>query len=217
MKTRLIYILFFSFCLAAAQKKNDTLKLKNKFRPQITVGVDVLNASLSVFSDRKMFQGYVSSKIKNNWYGILDLGYDKNVYQKGGYNATASGAFGKVGAYTMLSRDAKDQESGFYAGGKLGATFYTQEYYTVPIRAYGGSDVYMVLPASSQSAYWVEGFVGAKVRLFSSSFYVDVNAQPKFLAYTSKQEEMVPMIIPGFGKSSNKFNIGFSWNIAYQF
>jgi len=25
------------------------------------------------------------------------------------------------------------------------------------------------------------------------------------------------MIVPGFGKSSAKFNMGFSWNIAYKF
>jgi hypothetical protein len=25
------------------------------------------------------------------------------------------------------------------------------------------------------------------------------------------------MIVPGFGKSSTKFNVGFSWNLAYQF
>ena len=28
---------------------------------------------------------------------------------------------------------------------------------------------------------------------------------------------MKPMIVPGFGKSSTKFNVGFSWNLAYQF
>jgi hypothetical protein len=44
-----------------------------------------------------------------------------------------------------------------------------------------------------------------------------VNAQPRFLFYSTKQEEMKPMIVPGFGKSSTKFNVGFSWNLAYQF
>ncbi len=69
----------------------------------------------------------------------------------------------------------------------------------------------------NQSAYWLEGFAGARVQLFKSNLYVDVNAQPRFLLYSTKQEEMKPMIVPGFGKSSTKFNVGFSWNLAYQF
>jgi hypothetical protein len=117
----------------------------------------------------------------------------------------------------MLSMEEQDKDSGFYAGAKIAGSFYTQEYKSVPIRAYGGSDVYLSFPSSNQSAYWLEGFVGARVQLFKSKFYVDVNAQPRYLAYTTKQEEMIPMIVPGFGKSSNKFNVGFSWNLAYQF
>jgi hypothetical protein len=216
MKIKLIFILSFSFCLVFAQEK-DSIKVKNKYQPNITAGVDVLNAAMAAFSDRKLFQGYVSTKIKKNLHAILDVGFEKNIYQKGGYDASANGLFAKIGGYYMLSMDEEDKDSGFYAGAKIAGSFYTQEYKSVPVRAYGGGDAYLSFPSSSQSAYWIEGFVGARVQLFKSKFYVDVNAQPRYLAYTTKQEEMIPMIVPGFGKSSNKFNVGFSWNLAYQF
>lgn len=216
MKTKYIFILLFSFCLGFSQE-NDTIKTKYKYQPNLTIGVDVLNAAASGFSDRKFFQGYISSKIKKNIYAVIDGGYDKNTYEKGGYKVSANGIFAKIGGYYMLSMDNENPDSGFYAGAKLAGSFYTQEYKSVPIRGYGGSDQYLSFPSSTQSSYWLEGFAGARVQLFKSNFYVDVNAQPRFMAYTTKQEEIVPMIVPGFGKSSTKFNVGFSWNLAYRF
>lgn len=216
MKTKFIFILFFSFCLSFAQEK-DSLKTKYKYQPNLTIGVDVLNATFATFSDRKLFQGYVSTKINKNLHVVFDAGYDKNIYEKGGYKTSANGIFAKLGGYYMLSMDSESPDSGFYAGGKLAGSFYTQEYKLVPIRGYAGSDQYLSFPSSTQSSYWLEGFAGARVQLFKSNFYVDVNAQPRFMVYTTKQEEIVPMIVPGFGKSSTKFNVGFSWNLAYRF
>ena len=217
MKTKLTFILFFSLGFFFAQEKKDSIKPKYKYEPNLAIGVDVLNAAMSAFSDRKLFQAHASTKVRKNISAVLDAGYDKNVYLKGGYDASAKGIFAKLGGFYMLSMDQENKENGFYAGGKLGASFYEQEYKAVPIRAFGGADQYLQLPSSKQSSYWVEAMIGAKVQLFKSNFYVDVNAQPRYLAYTSKQEKMQPMIIPGFGKSSSKFNMGFSWNIVYQF
>lgn len=217
MKTRFTFILLFSLGFFFSQDKKDSTKTKFIYQPNLSIGVDVLNAAMSVFSDRKLFQAHISTKVRKNISAVLDAGYDKNIYNKGGYDASANGMFAKLGGFYMLSMDHEDKGSGFYAGAKLAASFYNQEYKTVPIRAFGGADQYLQMPSSKQSSYWVEAMAGARVRLFKSKFYVDVNAQPRYLAYTTKQEKMQPMIIPGFGKSSSKFNVGFSWNIVYQF
>lgn len=181
------------------------------------VGFDVLNSGIAAFSDRKLIQGFISSKIKNNIHAVSDLGFEKNIYQKNGYDATVSGPFLKLGAFFMLATDKENELNGFYAGGKLGASFYNQEYKAVPVRGFGGSETSVAFAPSSQSSYWIEATVGGRVQLFDSSFYIDVNMQPRYLAYTTTQDEIKPMIVPGFGKSSAKFNMGFSWNIAYHF
>lgn len=219
MNPRLIFTCFFSllFSLAFAQKKEDSLKTKFKYKPNFMVGFDVLNGGIAAFSDRKLIQGFVSSKIKNNIHAVADLGFEKNIYQKNGYDASVNGPFLKLGAFYMLANDKENELNGFYAGGKLGASFYTQEYKAVPVRGFGGSETSVAFPASSQSSYWIEANVGGRVQLFESTFYIDVNMQPRYLVYTTTQEEIKPMIVPGFGKSSAKFNMGFSWNIAYHF
>lgn len=219
MKTRLIFTFFFSLIgiLGFGQKTKEQKKEKWKYEPNFMVGGDVLNAGVAFFSDRKLYQGFISSKIKDNIHAIVEAGFESNIYQKNSYDAKANGPFLKIGAFYMLAKDPENEFNGFYAGGKAGGSFYTQEYMAVPVRGYGGSSSSISFPSSTQSSYWLEGTIGGRVQLFESDFYIDVNLQPKYLVFTTKQDEIQPMIVPGFGKSSSKFNMGFAWNLAYKF
>ncbi|SIS49543.1 hypothetical protein SAMN05421789_102151 [Kaistella chaponensis] len=220
MNPKLIFTFFFSvfFSFGFAQiKEQDTIQTQRKYEPNFMVGFDLLNAGIGVFSDRKLFQGFVSSRITKNIHGVADVGFEKNIYQKNGYDASVNGPFLKLGAFYMLANDRENEMNGFYAGGKVGGSFYQQEYKAVPVRGFGGSATSISFPGTSQSSYWIEGTVGGRVQLFQSPFYIDVTVQPKYLVFSTTQDEIQPMIVPGFGKSSAKFNMGFSWNIAYQF
>ena len=219
MKTKLIFTFFFSIIgfLSFAQDEKETKKEKWKYEPNFMVGFDVLNTGTAFFSDRKLYQGFISSKIKGNVHAIAEAGFEKNVYQKNGYDAKVNGPFVKLGAFYMLAKDAENEFNGFYAGGKVAGSFYNQEYMAIPVRGFGGSSSSVSFPSSSQTSFWLEGTIGGRVQLFNSKFYIDVNLQPRYLVYTSKQEEISPMIVPGFGRSSSKFNMGFAWNIAYKF
>ncbi|WP_284460614.1 DUF6048 family protein [Chryseobacterium sp.] len=219
MKTRLIFTFFFSILgiLSWAQDKKETKKEQLKYEPNFMVGFDVLNTGAAFFSDRKLYQGFISSKIRGNVHAVAEAGFEKNIYQKNGYDAKVNGPFVKLGAFCMLAKDAENEFNGFYAGGKLGGSFYKQEYMAIPVRGFGGSSSSVAFPSSSQSSFWLEGTLGGRVQLFESNFYIDVNLQPRYLVYTTKQDDISPMIIPGFGRSSSKFNMGFAWNIAYKF
>lgn len=217
MKTKRICTLFFSLFTLLSFAQKDSLKAKYRYDPNFMVGIDVLNAGIGVFSERKLFQGFVSSKIKKDIHAVADAGFERNVYKKSGYDGKASGFFAKLGAFYMLSKDSENDFNGFYGGGKLAGSFYRQEYPSVPVRGYQGSGVSVPFPASSQSSYWVEAIIGGRVQLFNSSFYIDVSLQPRYLMFSTKQEELNPMIVPGFGRSSGKFNMGFAWNLAYKF
>ena len=78
----------------------------------------------------------------------------------------------------------------FYAGAKWQQVLQSRVQ-KVPIRGFGGSDQYLAFPSVNQSAYWLEGFAGARVQLFKSNLYVDVNAQPRFfiLFYQTRRNE----------------------------
>ena len=219
MNPRPIFSFFFSFVFIAAfaQTAQDSAKAKWKYEPNFMVGIDVLNAGIGVFSDRQLFQGFVSSRVSKNIHAVAEAGYEKNIYEKNGYDATVNGPFLKLGAFYMLAKDKENELNGFYAGAKAAGSFYSQEYKAVPVRGYGGSDTTVAFPSSSQSSYWLEAAVGGRVQLFESPFYIDVNIQPRYLLISTTQDNIKPMIVPGFGKSSAKFNVGFAWNIAYLF
>ncbi|SEW49001.1 hypothetical protein SAMN05421841_3963 [Chryseobacterium wanjuense] len=203
--------------MSFAQENKEAKKEKWKYKPNFMVGFDVLNTGVSFFSDRKLYQGFISSKVKDNIHGIIEAGFESNVYNKNSYDAKVNGPFLKLGAFYMLARDPENEFNGFFAGGKIGGSFYTQEYMAVPVRGYGGSNSSIAFPSSTQSSYWLEGTIGGRVQLFESDFYIDVNLQPRYLVFTTKQDDIQPMIVPGFGRSSSKFNMGFAWNIAYKF
>lgn len=216
MKKRPIFTFFFSAIILPFFAQEKTQKSWN-YQPNFVVGVDVLNAGLSPFSDRQLFQGFVSSNIKGKIHAIVEAGYDKNKYQKNGYDVKINGTFLKLGGFYMLVEDKKNKTNGFYAGAKFAGSVYQQEYLEIPVRGYAGSSSSVALSPSTQSSYWGEAVLGGRVQLFQSSFYIDVNVQPKYLIYSTKQEDVQPMIVSGFGRSSSKFTMGFSWNIAYQF
>jgi hypothetical protein len=221
MKTKRIFTFFFSIiCFLSFAQENTVKKAEKekwKYEPNFMVGGDLLNTGVSFFSDRKLYQGFVSSRIKENIHAIVEAGFESNIYQKNGYDAKVNGPFLKLGAFYMLAKDPENQFNGFYGGGKVAGSFYTQEYMAVPVRGFGGSNSSISFPSSTQSSYWLEGTLGGRVQLFETNFYIDVNMQPRYLIYTTKQEDIQPMIVPGFGKSSSKFTMGFAWNLAYKF
>ncbi|SDD99028.1 DUF6048 family protein [Riemerella columbipharyngis] len=224
MKHTRIYILFFSIAMSLAfaqsqlPKDKDTIVKKNNWRytPNFLVGFNILEAGLSFGSEQK-FQGYISSEIKENTNLIAEGGYAKNNYKKNSYDASAKGIFLKLGAFYMLSTDSENKKNGFYVGGKIGGSSYTQEYFSLPVKGAEGQVFGVAFPASRQSSYWVEAMIGGRVQLFKSDFFIDVNVQPRYLIYTTKQDKIFPMIVPGFGKSSTKFGFGYSWNLSYYF
>lgn len=219
MKTIRIITLFLVLCNSVLAQENlpttDSTMLKPK--RNFMVGVDVLNAGIATFSDTKLLQGFISTKIHKNIEALAEVGFSTNKYQKNGYNADASGFFVKLGATHLLVKDHRNPDDGFYVGAKLAGAFYNQEYHKIPVRGIVAGDYYETLPQSSQSSYWVEVALGGRVELFQSGFFIDVQVQPRYLCYTTKQQQVSPMIVPGFGKSSTKFNMGFAWAIAYRF
>ena len=222
MKAKSIFISAFSlvsvFALSqkkAEPKKQDTAKWK--YTPNFIIGADVMNLGAAFFGDRKLYQGFVSSRINRKIHAVVDVGYDKNIYQKNGYDAKADGLFLKAGGFYMLASDPENAFNGFYAGAKLAGSFYSQEYMAIPVKGKYSEGVSLAFDPSSQSSYWMEAVLGARIQVFDSNFFIDVNLQPKYLVYNTQQDEIVPMIVPGFGRSSGKFNMGFSWNLAYKF
>jgi len=212
MKIRQLFILFFSivFSVIFSQTK------KNNFN--LMIGFDVLNLGLAKVTDQEMSQVFVSYEVKPKKHLILDIGYERNKYNKNAYNFIAEGNFIRAGMLYMFNTDFDDIQNGFYIGGKFAASFYSQNIKSIPIKgAVGISNSEFSFPWSYQYAYWLEAAVGGRVRVLRTRFFVDAQIQPKYLFISTKQENIIPMVIPGFGTDAGAFKLGFMWSIAYLF
>lgn len=236
MKTIRICLLFFSFLgvlLFAQQKKTPQAdSVIQKIKPgfffkkwfktdkkyqKIIVGVDVLHLGLMPFSNQKTLSGYASFSLNKNRHLVADAGFESNRFDENQYHVLAEGLFFKFGTYYMLFFEENKPLNGFYIGAKLGTSVYKQTYNAIPIRGYKGNDASTFLPSSNQNANWIEFPIGARVQVFQTAFYLDIQAQPRFILFQTKQEGVQPMIIPGFGQSSSNSNLGFMWAIAFRF
>jgi hypothetical protein len=68
--------------VAFAQEKKEDHKKEWHYKPNFMVGFDLLNTGASFFSDRKLYQGFISSRIKDKVHGVIDAGFDSNVSKK---------------------------------------------------------------------------------------------------------------------------------------
>jgi len=212
MRIQQLCILFFSiFSLNIfAQTK------KSKFN--FMLGFDALHLGLAEFTDQKMFQIFASSEFKPKKHFVLETGYEKNKYNKNAYDISAEGNFIRAGILYMFNTDFNDPQNGFYFGGKLATSFYKQKIKSIPIKGASGiSNSNVSFPVSSQNAYWLEGAIGGRVRVIKTNFFIDAQIQPKYLLVRTRQENIIPMVIPGFGTDSGAFKLGFMWSIAYLF
>ena len=217
MKTRHICIFIFSFLFSSISAQDTLSSKKNARFTRWQVGVDVLNAAISTFSPRKTAQVSVLTNVAPRWETVAELGFQRNNYQKNNYDATAQGLFAKLGGQYILVQDPESDVNCVYAGLKLAVAAYRQEYKSVPVRGSGTNTSQVAYEPSNQLSFWAEGAAGGRVQLFDSKVILDMTVQPRILVGGTKQEDIQPMIVPGFGRSSGKFTIGFSWSVGYRF
>lgn len=223
MKNLKIYILLISLFIRvfsfAQTKTSDSINVESK--KQFFVGVDLLNPAVSFFSDKKNFNGYISYKIKDRWVAFVGVGYEKNIYKKNDWEVDGKGIFGELGFNYILTNNYEISGEGFYVGGRLGFSPFKQNIKKYPIKGMNTNNQTQPvgegsLPESNVDSGWLGLIAGAKVQIGKSPFYIDFMAEPKFILYSKKQEDIDNLVVPGYGKDKGNVNITVFWGISYR-
>lgn len=181
------------------------------------VGVDLFNPIMSAFTDKQGAQAMVSYRVYKKWNAVLEVGYEKNHYDELDWNVDVNGIYGKIGFNWFVSQDYQDASNGFYTGMRFAYAAYEQTINQYPIRTSGNQvDQFGSLPSENVSSYWIELVGGARVKLLSN-FYADVSIRPEIYVGSSKQEDIDPLVIPGYGKDFGPINFSVFWGITYKF
>lgn len=229
-----IYILFWLINLSAVQlfaqqdsihleaKKSITEKpltdsLAHKQAGKLFVGVDLYSPALSAFSDRQGGMAFASYRIYKKWNLVAEIGYESNTYDNLDWLVDVNGNYFKFGFNWFISQDYQDLSSGFYTGARFAYSAYKQEIKQYPVRLAGNQvDAYGSLPKESVSTYWIEMAGGARLRLISK-LYADVSLKSQILIGGKKQQDIDPLVIPGYGKNRGSINFGVVWGLSWKF
>lgn len=197
------------------QSISDSLKGYKK-AGNLFVGVDLFNPVMSAFTDKQGGQAMVSYRVYKKWNAVAEVGYEKNHYDELDWNVDVDGIYAKLGFNWFVSQDYQDASNGFYTGMRFAYAAYKQTINQYPIRTSGNQvDQYGSLPTANVSTYWVEILGGARVKLLSN-FYADVSIRPEIYIGSSKQEDIDPLVIPGYGKDIGPINFSVFWGLTYK-
>lgn len=235
MNQRPIYILFWVISLLGFQlhaqedsvqietktivkEVKDTIQFPKGHRKvgNLFVGVDLFTPTLSAFTDRQGGQAMISYRVYKKWNAVAEVGYEKNKYDELDWKIDVDGLYFKVGFNWFASQDHEDASNGFYTGLRFAYAAYKQRINQYPIRLPNNQvDVYSSLPPANVSAYWMELVGGARIRLIPN-FYADVSIRPEIYLGSKKQENIDPLLIPGYGKDIGPINFSVFWGLTYK-
>lgn len=197
------------------QSITDSLKGYKK-AGNLFVGVDLFNPVMSAFTNKQGGQAMISYRVYKKWNAVAEIGYEKNLYDQLDWNVDVNGIYAKLGFNWFVSQDYQDASNGFFTGMRFAYAAYQQTINEYPIRTSGNQvDQIGSLPTANVSTYWVEIVGGARVKLLSN-FYADVSIRPEIYLGSSKQEDIDPLVIPGYGKDNGPINFSIFWGLTYK-
>ena len=226
MKPILIYsfsfflLSFFVFGQEKEVEKKDSL-VKKPLRKQssIFVGADLFLPSLSFVSERKGFRGFIQYQYNERTSLILEGGHETNVFNKINWLVNVNGEYLSAGINHFFLVDKEENSfNGFYVGTRIANAFYRQEIKKYPIYGINTGDLAGVgsIAKDSEMSVWMEGVFGGRVDIIRRKLYTDISFRPRFHIYSTKKENIKPLIIPGFGTNINNLNFDIQLALVYQ-
>lgn len=188
-------------------------------RSGLRVGIDLLKPILS-FVDNQPQGGEFSLdyEVKKNYFGVIEGGWQQMELDELRYNYTTDGIFGRLGVdYNFMRRRKRLSTEIAYAGFRYGfSSFHLQADSVLLSGGYWG-DLLTSVPQTSLKAHWVEALLGVKAEIFDH-FSLGWTVRAGFLVSSGlTKREVVPIRVPGYGKTEKKPVFGFTYSVFYRF
>lgn len=230
MKKILIYIFIFSSCITAvfSQQKEKKITTKDSIAPikqkyGIRVGVDISQPIISFFQEEKNKQKGLEIigdiRFTDRYYAAAELGYESKNTEEDFYSFSTSGSYLKLGANRNFYNNWGDMNNEFFIGARYAFSLFNHQLknYTVnsSIPFFEKEINSKSIEFNNLSAHWLEIVIGLKAETFTNLF-LGINAQFKYLAFSTKPSNFDNIYIPGFRKvSANKLGFGFTYTVSY--
>lgn len=193
-------------------------KKKASFERDLKIGWDVSNLLVGAISPiRSGLDFSVDYTLKENLYGIVELG--KNNYQADSdlMTYTSDGIYFKLGVDFDLRKGETDKSRDmFYLGGRYAFASFQQQIQNYEITSSYWPALIEQNAEFTNQVHWVEAITGFKVEVFKN-MYLGLGLRFKMMLYQSGDETIKPApFIPGFGKTTGALVVGFNYNLYYN-
>lgn len=203
--------------------QNDTVAITNdSIKPiqkvsDLYIAVDLATPAQAIYSDKQGIQASLSYQLNKKWVAVAEIGYEKNKFDEAQWKVDVDGMYAKVGANWFFTQEDSNFTNGFYLGARIAYAAYNQKINQYPIRDINASEIidYGSKEKASVSSYWFELVIGGRLQLHKN-LYADFSLHPAVYLGSKKQEDIDPLVIPGYGRNNGPFNLPVFWGISYK-
>lgn len=198
----------------------DSIKYDIAYMHGFRLGVDVSRVVLPlIYKDKRMgIEFSVDKQVSKNGFVTAETGMLKMNSDRPEYHYTLNGAYIRLGYDRNIIRF---REIGLrdlvYVGFRYGVARFSHKMdnIVVPPGYWEGTSAGM-LQSDNLSAQWIEGMIGTKVELMHN-FYLGMALRGKIKVSSPKDDYVVPILIPGFGRGDRGLVMSLSYSLFYTF
>lgn len=188
-------------------------------RSGLRLGVDVLKPILSFINDQPQGAEFsLDYEVKKNYFAVLEGGWQKLELDEVRYNYRTQGMFGRLGVdYNFMKRRQPLSSEMAYVGFRYGFSSFNLSADSVLLTEKYWGDLLTNVPKTTLQAHWAEVLVGVKAEV-SPNLFLGWTIRAGFLvAGGVTKRDVVPIRVPGYGKTEKRPVFGFTYSIFYRF
>ncbi|HYH56491.1 MAG TPA: DUF6048 family protein [Anseongella sp.] len=188
-------------------------------RSGLRVGIDLLKPILSFMNDQPQGAEFsLDYEIKKNYFAVVEGGWQQMELDEVRYNYATDGIFGRLGVdYNFMKRMRPRSSEMAYVGFRYGFSSFNLQADSVLLSEGYWGDLLTNVPRTSLQAHWAELLLGVKAEILDN-FFLGWTIRAAFLAGGGiTKRDVVPVRVPGYGRTEKKPVFGFTYSIFYRF
>ncbi|MFS8617209.1 MAG: DUF6048 family protein [Solitalea sp.] len=197
-------------------KRVDTIPWE---RSGLRLGIDLLKPILS-FVNNQPQGGEISLdyEVKKNYFAVVEGGWQQMELDEIRYNYHTQGMFGRLGVdYNFMKRRQPLSGEMAYVGFRYGFSAFSIQADSVLLTEKYWGDLLTSVPKTNLQSHWAELLLGVKAEISDNLFLGWTIRAGFLLAGGVTKREVVPIRVPGYGKTENSPVFSFTYSVFYRF
>lgn len=184
---------------------------------EISLGVDLSRFLLPVVDSTRL--GWEVSgdfELLKDMFVAAEFGYQNTKLERESYNYSGNGYYTRLGVdYNFMHHVDSTSTDQMLVGVRYGFTTFNHMADNIVVQdPYYGSLQGGSIPKNWLAANWLEVDLGMRVELLCN-FYLGWSVRIKTRLWSTKDSNLEPYYIPGFGRNYSNTNIGFNYSLYY--